>query len=289
MSVETPTGRFLGCWPHGSSEWLKARRCGLGGSEIAAVLGLSPYESAYSLWMRKRGMVGDIEATPAMEWGHYQEPALLAWYQDKHQPIQSNVGTFCHRDRSWAIANPDALADDRIVEAKSDHNPWAWGEPGTDAVPPYYRCQKLWYMDVLGYERTDLVATLNGDPPQVWTMGYDAADAAFLREKAKDFLDLVDSGIEPNIDGHEQTYRVVRQLHPQIKPGAEWFLDDETAGAYIDACRNEKTAAAEKRRTAAVILHQMGSAQHAMHGRIRIAQRQAKGDGLPYLVAARGS
>lgn len=37
----TPTGRHIGTHPHGSDAWLAARSGGLGGSEVAAVVGLA--------------------------------------------------------------------------------------------------------------------------------------------------------------------------------------------------------------------------------------------------------
>lgn len=286
MSVETPTGIWIGHWPAGSDEWLAARSNGLGGSEIAAVLGLSPFDSAYSLWCLKRGITGPKEATDQMRWGNYCEPSLLAWYNDFHGQIRTEVGMFRHEDRPWQLANPDAVAVDRIVEAKTSLDSDAWGKPGTAAVPPYYRCQKLWYMDVLGIDRCDLIATIRGLAPQLWTMEYDAEDAAYLREKAKDFLDLVDTGAEPEIDGHEQTYKVIRSLHPEIEPKAKWYLDDETAEPFLLACADEKASKTAKRQAAARILRAMGTAQYAYYGKQKVAIRMTTGDGDPYLKAS---
>ena len=56
--LDTPTGVLIGTFSPGSEEWLAARADGLGGSEVAAVLGLSPFESRFSLWHRKAGRVG---------------------------------------------------------------------------------------------------------------------------------------------------------------------------------------------------------------------------------------
>ena len=47
----------LGWFEPGTSDWHAARANGIGGSEIAAVLGLSPYESRFSLWHRKKGLL----------------------------------------------------------------------------------------------------------------------------------------------------------------------------------------------------------------------------------------
>lgn len=286
---ETPTGVHLGTFPQGSQEWLDVRRNGIGGSEIAAVLGLSPFESRYSLWSRKMGITGGIEQTPAMRWGHYAEPALLGWYNDTYEPITTNVGTYAHRDRPWAIANPDALTTDgvKIVEAKTDCNAPAWGKPGTDSAPPYYRAQKLWYMDVLGYHTADLIASISGTPPELWTLTYNPADAEYLRVQARGFLDSLTTGTEPTIDGHKATYETIRSFHPTITPKQEWHLNDDLADAYQQACEDTRTSETAKRQATSRILRAMGNAQYALHDGRRIASRQTRSGSEPFLVATR--
>ena len=53
----------------GTEEWVAQRATALGGSEIAAVLGLSPFESKFALWHRKQGIAQPTEDSPVMEWG----------------------------------------------------------------------------------------------------------------------------------------------------------------------------------------------------------------------------
>lgn len=38
-------------------EWLEDRRKGIGGSDVATILGLNQYKSAYQLWLEKTGQV----------------------------------------------------------------------------------------------------------------------------------------------------------------------------------------------------------------------------------------
>ena len=60
-------------------EWLDLRRGGIGGSEAAAVAGVSPYASPLVVYMDKRGMyqreVGQ-HVKEAAEWGHIMEPVI---------------------------------------------------------------------------------------------------------------------------------------------------------------------------------------------------------------------
>ena len=65
------------CHSEDRDEWLKARRLGIGGSDAAAVLGVSPFASPVSLFADK--VMGEVqEETEPMEWGKLLEPVILA-------------------------------------------------------------------------------------------------------------------------------------------------------------------------------------------------------------------
>ena len=55
------------------AEWLEARRQGITASEIAIVMGLSPYSSPYALYHQKLGQLPGVEETDAMQLGKHME------------------------------------------------------------------------------------------------------------------------------------------------------------------------------------------------------------------------
>jgi predicted phage-related endonuclease len=59
-------------------KWLKWRRGGLGGSDVAGVLNLSPWSSPFSVWWSK---VRDLEEEdrPILKRGRLLEDAILQW------------------------------------------------------------------------------------------------------------------------------------------------------------------------------------------------------------------
>jgi putative phage-type endonuclease len=57
----------------GSQAWLDYRKNKIGASDAGAILGISPYDSPYSLWMKKLGLSPDKQSTPAMERGKVLE------------------------------------------------------------------------------------------------------------------------------------------------------------------------------------------------------------------------
>lgn len=282
------TAVLIGQFVPGSEEWHAARRNGLGGSEIGTVLGLSPFDSRFALWHRKAGNIAEVDESPEMEWGKRLEPVILAKYREVHPDVDFDVvnGTFRHIDRPWQIANPDLLAADRVIDAKFSMFGDGWGEEGTDEVPPHIRCQGLWYADVLGVDRIDLAVLVGGCDYREYVVEHDPVEAAELRAAAVGFLDSIAMQHRPDIDAHSATYSAIKEMHPDIDP-TEVELTNTTARAYIIAKAAEKDAKARAQLATSVLADEMGTAARAMWDGECIARRQARGDGLPYVVAAK--
>lgn len=282
------TAVLIGHFEPGSAEWHAARAGGLGGSEIAPVLGLSPFESRFSLWHRKAGRVGPVEEAPEMEWGKRLEPVILAKYREAHPELdfRTRNGTFAHEDRPWQIANPDLLAVDRVVEAKFSMFGDGWGEPGTDEIPIYYRTQVLWYLDCLGYDRADVAVLIGGCDYREYTVLHDPDEATGLRAAAVEFLESIAQAQRPDIDAHGATYQVIREMHPEIDE-ADVDLPPEIAVRYIDARVGLAIATETEQHARSLLADAMGRAKRALFDGQPIATRQARGEGVPYVVAAR--
>ena len=75
----------------GDPEWLTV----VSASKIAAVVGLSPYESAYSLWHL---MAGNTEPQPnsaILERGHYLEPVIAECSRTSAAPTNASPSRNC--------------------------------------------------------------------------------------------------------------------------------------------------------------------------------------------------
>ena len=56
--------------------WLNERRKGIGGSDVAAIIGLSPWTTPLDIYEQKLGIALPSEETEAMYWGTALEPAI---------------------------------------------------------------------------------------------------------------------------------------------------------------------------------------------------------------------
>ncbi len=126
----------------------------LGGSSIAAVLGLSPWSTPWDIWARAKGEVKADEQTAIQARGHRWEPWLIARYQEVTGARVDTTLTRCWADaRPWLRTSPDGLVPGGIVEAKTSARADGWGEDTTQVltwdtdgarqIPPHYAIQAM--------------------------------------------------------------------------------------------------------------------------------------------------
>ncbi|NUQ88930.1 MAG: hypothetical protein HOQ43_10760 [Glycomyces artemisiae] len=278
----------------GSEEWHHARMDRLGGSEIAAVLGLSPWESRFSLWHRKQGIGAPTVETDEMRWGRLLEAPILAEFERRHAgefDLNADGITLANRERPWQIATPDGILihpEDAgitlgIVEVKTARTADGWGLEGTDEVPVYYRTQALWYLDALGLSVAHFAVLIAGSEYREYIVRADADEAAILRDAGAEFRADLEAGRRPNIDAHSSTYQVIRELHEAIDDITVDVPHDiaEPYLAAVAALREAKTAAAQ---TTAIVADFMGDARRAYWDGEQIAMRvPGRGTAPPFV------
>ena len=259
---KTPTGVHLGHLAPGTPEW-DAARTGLciTATEIAAVVGLSPWMSRFTLWHKKAGLpTAPFEANPAMRWGSRFEDDVEEEFAEQHPEFVSvDAGTWRHRERPWQRATPDRLlyrlepdADrvgavafaagpDELLEIKTS----PFGDDWADGLPVHYRCQVLWQLDVLGLARARVaLLVLSGLEYREFVVDYDPDEAEFLRTEARLFLDSVAAGQRPPIDSATDTYQTVRAQH-EGRDDIEVQIPGDLADRYEAAGAAQKAADAE--------------------------------------------
>ncbi|WP_107397969.1 YqaJ viral recombinase family nuclease [Streptomyces acidiscabies] len=283
----------VGVFEAGSDAWHAARARGIGGSEIAAVVGLSPHESRFSLWHRKKGLIGPVEETEVMYWGKVHEPNIALRWAELHPDRQPVATPMWHAaGRPWQIANPDRVlagGDDSVtelLEIKTARDAEGWGPAGSGEIPVHYRCQCLWYMDVLGASRCHVAVLIAGSEYREYAVDYDPDEAQLLRDAGARFMDDLARDVRPDIDGHSATYQAIRAL-----PDGLDDVDVEIETALRDRFHRAQDAAwrAEDELTACkgLLLDAIGTGRRAVCDDERIATRTVR-DGRTYsLMPAR--
>jgi len=125
--------------------WLEERRNAIGASDVAAILGLNPYASAWDVWASKRGIVEDWEGNEATDLGNRFERVILDIAEKDLGKLSRNV-RIKHPSLPVA-ATLDAKVDSTTepVEGKTTGlvGPvyGEWGDKGSDVIPETYLIQ----------------------------------------------------------------------------------------------------------------------------------------------------
>jgi len=150
----------------GSREWLEARRSGIGGSDVAAVVDLSPWRSAFEVFLDKRGELAEpMPDSEPMRWGRILEPVLREQYElQTGRTVKADVPMLRCVAHPHMLANLDGIEPSykRVIEFKTARSGNGWGEDGSDQVPLAYMLQVQHYMYITGFEMADVAVLIGG-------------------------------------------------------------------------------------------------------------------------------
>jgi putative phage-type endonuclease len=272
--------------PDDRADWLAARRQGIGASEIAAVLGISPWESPFSLYHRKvNGW--EVEASDEMSAGLILEDAITHWWSIQHIDHglhARRAGLYAHPERPWQLATPDRLVyaprEDRpavghlaaVLELKYVAHSWdGWGDADTDDIPVHYRAQVLWQCDVMGVDEWFLAA-LGPGGFRAYRGRRDEKDLIVMREAGRRFMARIEADDPPDVDDHRATLAAVKRVHSELVDEiAE--IPAEVATLYRRAGALKKQAERLHASAEAKLRVAMGSAARAEHNGAFVASR----------------
>jgi putative phage-type endonuclease len=202
--------------------WLEARKKGLGGSDIAAILGLSKWRSPMDVWADKRGLTDPIDENPAMVRGRILEPAIADWYAETtNSKVIEGPEMPVAGPHEWMLASPDRYVlsgGNRFgLEIKTARSARDWGDEGSDNIPVYYATQVAWYMACTDADRWD-VATLFmiNDEFRTYTLNRDKTVEDRLVEVCGDWWEThMIKGEPPTIDGSNAAAKYLLEKYPQ--------------------------------------------------------------------------
>lgn len=234
-------------------DFLRARQNGIGGSDIAAILGVSRFKSPVDVYLAKTNpnpQDGDAEH---LYWGHALEaPIINRFCQETGLNVQRQPPIARHSQHEWAVANADALivdADgktDGILEIKTAgaFKTREWGASDTDEIPMEYIAQVQWYMGVFGVAYGYLAVLIGGNRYCHYYLERDAELIDIMLAKAGAFWrDHVQARVPPEPQNGNDTYR----LHPHDN-GETAEADSETLAAYseLKALKAQEKALSEQ-------------------------------------------
>lgn len=275
-------------------------------SKVASILGISRWESAYTLWHRMKGLIDAEPPSDQFDIGHDLEPyAANRWKRKNEGWRLSNT------EIQWVLAPekfgfPVVVTLDRratrgraqrAVELKraltmSDLE--QWGDDLTGDLPEDYAAQVTAQMLFTGLtsHAGHCVAIGPYYQDRVYEVEYMPTVADWIVSECREFFQSLHQTAAPTLDNSVSTYETVRELHPEIN-GETVAVDPDLGMAVHNA--NADLVDAKKTLTGlkSQLLDVMGNAQTAIIGDpsdkkpIKVATRSPHASGSVALNLAR--
>lgn len=227
-------------------DWLAMRKTGIGSSDAAAAVGVSPYQSQLELWLIKTGRDGGLpksdpndESSP-MYWGTLLEPIVAAHYTKRTGNRIRKVNAVLQHpdtDNAWMLANIDREVlgdcDVQILECKTagEFGARLWKE----GVPEYVQCQVQHQLAVTGKQAADVCVLICGQEIRIHRIQRDDALINRLIELERQFWQYVETDIPPPGDGSDSAAQALQCLYPQDSGSVIDLTDDrEMSTAFAD-------------------------------------------------------
>lgn len=247
------------------------RRRGIGGSDVAGILGISPWSTPLDVWRAK--VLGDQDAeTEPMRWGTLLEPIIRAEAVARlGEPVTD--GQLVVAD-DWRFGNVDGLVGaDAILECKTSRDASEWGQEGTDEIPLHYLTQVAWYLAVTARSLAHVAVLIGGSDFRMYRVARDARVEAAILERAAEFWRNRVLAKDPPAPTNLQDCR--KRWRHEIA-GKSCPLTPEVAAAIVERQKESAIIKAAQERKA--------RAEFAIQSHMQDAESIANADGSPVLT-----
>lgn len=229
--------RFFGTPEEINKQWVEARKNGIGGSDVASIMGLNKYSSPLNVWLVKTGREEspDLSDNQAVEWGNRLEDVVADKFADEHPELQvrRRNATMVSIKRPWAFANIDRWVTDGkgnvgILEVKTVGMRRAadWDS----GVPLYYLTQVMHYMSVTGYQYAWVAVLIGGQEFREYYIERDEQDIQAINDAVDTFWrDFVETDTAPALIGNDPEANALLSQHSD--PSTEFIamLDEDVS------------------------------------------------------------
>ena len=244
------------------------RRDFLGATDVAAILGLSPYRAPIDVWRRKMGLDDGEPGTERMRLGQILEQAIADAYSEQTGRQLRRVREVRHPRHPFLVGHPDRLivGERGVFEAKASASTRGYTVPSGAGlgderldVPPSVRVQAIWYTGLTDRDWTDVVL-----------LAHMGLHTIRVPHDAELYDDLVSAAVdwwqrhivgreEPPPDGSDGYRRHLAERFPRdsgeelVATPEQTLLADELRSAVADAkAAEERKAGIENRLRAAM-------------------------------------
>ena len=104
-------------------QWLKERQCGIGGSDVGAILGVNKYKTPFEVYLEKTEPITEVgEQSESAYWGDQFEEVVAKEFEKRTgKKVRRDRKHYKHKEYSFMVANIDrkVVGENAILECKT--------------------------------------------------------------------------------------------------------------------------------------------------------------------------
>ncbi|MBS5306453.1 lambda-exonuclease family protein [Clostridium sp.] len=203
-------------------KWLKERQCGIGGSDVGAILGVNKYKTPFEVYLEKTEPITEVgEQSESAYWGDKFEEVVAKEFEKRTgKKVRRDRKHYKHKDYPFMVANIDrrVVGENAILECKTANqflaNDWEGEE-----IPASYLLQVQHYLIVTGTE-LGYIAVLIGGQKFIWKeVQRDEELIEMIIEAEKDFWKMVEDKTPPALDGSSAAEKYLKEKYSNAEVG----------------------------------------------------------------------
>jgi len=187
-------------------EWLAYRKTHITGTDLAAIMGFSPFMTPFSVWASKTEGL-KVEQNNAMRMGTILEPAILDVWESERNTKLTRPGKLNFADTGKILgASLDGYSDAIVVDAKNLRN-----DPGSE-IPTHYFLQLTAQMHGADKESAELACLIAGQEFKYYEVARDKEQEKNLITFCEEWWhEHIVKGVQPPIDGSDSATQWIKQ------------------------------------------------------------------------------
>lgn len=208
-------------------EWLKERQCGIGGSDVGAILGVNKYKTPFEVYLEKTETISEVkEQSEAAYWGDQFEEVVAKEFEKRTGlKVRRDRKHYKHKEYPFMVANIDrrVVGQNAILECKTA-NQYLLKEWEDEEIPASYLLQVQHYICVTNADKA-YIACLIGGQKFIWKeIKRDDELIEIIIKAEKDFWKLVEDKTPPALDGSSAAEKYLRERFANVQGGTKVAL-----------------------------------------------------------------
>lgn len=250
-------------------KWLKERQCGIGGSDVGAVLGVNKYKTPFEVYLEKTEPITEIkEQSESAYFGDIFEDIVAKEFEKRTGfKVRRDRKHYKHKDYHFMVANIDRriVGENAILECKTA-NQYLLKEWEDEEIPASYLLQVQHYLAVTGADR-GYIAVLIGGQKFIWKeVSRDEELIEIIIQAEKDFWGLVEAKTPPALDGSSAAEKYLKEKYKEAEEDKTVELGFEYKDkikSYLEMKEQLKNFETQAKELENQIKFEMGNAEYA--------------------------